>query len=248
MIVDVHAHLGVDRVFDEVRTEEEIIETMEANGVDATIVQNMMGTIDMECIREDHDRIYNLVRKYPGKIFGMANLNPHIKKENYISELTRCVEELGFVGVKLQPFAHGCNPLSADGRMVWETASKLGIPIMVHTGPGIPFALPALVIPRAKEFPEVKVVLAHSGMIMMAGEAMLAASECPNVYLETSWSAAHHIEHFVHHFGANRVMFAGDEASNVAVEIAKYRSLKLNGEQLEYCLAKTAIEVFKLDF
>lgn len=246
MIIDVHAHLGVDRVFEEVRNEEEITGVMEANGVDVTIVQPMFGTIDTECIRGDHDRIYNLTRKNPKRIFGMASVNPHIKKEFYKSELKRCVNELGFVGVKLHTLAHACSPLSQDGKLVWETASELGIPVMVHTGAGIPFSIPSAVIPRAKEFPDVKVVLAHSGMLILADEAVIAASECPNVYLETSWTPVHVIDKFIQLFGAGRVMFAGDEASNVPVEIAKYRSMKLSEEQLEFCLSKTAAGVFDI--
>jgi predicted TIM-barrel fold metal-dependent hydrolase len=85
-------------------------------------------------------------------------------------------------------------------------------------------------------------------MISFAGEAFLAAQECPNVYLETSWTAAHHIEHFVELYGADRVMFAGDEASNVPIELAKYRSLKLSPDDLETCLWKTANQVFRLNF
>lgn len=247
MIVDAHVHLGIDRVFDEVRTEEEILESMEKNGVDASVVQTMAGTIDIECIREDHDRIYSFSKNGKKKIFGMASHNPHIKKEHYIDELKRCVEELGFVGVKLHAFAHACNPLSKDGRMVWETAGKLEIPVMVHTGPGIPFSLPAMVIPRAKEFPEVTVVLAHSGLVTTAGEAMIAASESRNVILETSWTAAHHIEHFVEKFGSSRVMFASDEIANLPVEIAKYDSLPLSEDNKRQCMAGTARNVFKLE-
>jgi uncharacterized protein len=246
MIVDAHVHLGIDRVFDEVRTEEEILESMEKNGVDVSVVQTMAGTIDIEDIRRDHDRIYSFSKNGDKKIFGMASHNPHIRKEYYVNELKRCIEELGFVGVKLHAFAHACNPLSKDGGMIWETAGKLDIPVMVHTGPGIPFSLPAMVIPRAKEFPEITVILAHSGLVTTAGEAMIAASESKNVILETSWTAAHHIEHFVKKFGSSRVMFASDEITNLPVEIAKYDSLPLSKDDKQQCMSETAKDVFKL--
>lgn len=64
MVIDVHAHLGLDRVFDEIRTEDELIASMAKNHVDATIVQNMTGTIDMESIRADNDRIFRFSLKY----------------------------------------------------------------------------------------------------------------------------------------------------------------------------------------
>lgn len=246
MIIDVHAHLGTDRVFDEVRDEDDIIKVMEENHVDVTIVQPMFGTIDIKEIRELHNRINKFSQTYPRKIFGMVSMTPLIHEADYYNEAKRCVKELGFVGIKLHPAAHSVSPTSKLGEMVWKVCSELDVPLMVHTGAGVPFALPANVIGRCKQYKNVQCILAHSGMISFAGEAILAAQECPNVILETSWTAAHHIEHFVEMFGANRVMFAGDEGSNLVVELAKYHSLNLSPQDLECCLWKTANHVFKL--
>ena len=58
---------------------------------------------------------------------------------------------------------------------------------MVHTGPGIPFALPALCIPAARKYPDLKIVLAHAGFAVFTAEAQVAATVCDNLYLETSW-------------------------------------------------------------
>jgi predicted TIM-barrel fold metal-dependent hydrolase len=246
MIIDVHTHVGECRVFDEERSESDILSQMDKNGVDISIVQPMFGQIDMESFRASHDRIYRMTKDNPGKIYGMVSINPHIKVSDFKDEVARCVNELGFVGIKLHPAAHACSPDSRDGFMLVETAAKLNIPVMIHTGAGIPAALPSNIIPAAKKFPEVKFVIAHCGMIIGSGEALLAANECPNVYLETSWTVPHHIENYIAKIGAERVMFASDECLNVAAELAKYRSLQLKPKQLEYCLAKTAASVFKL--
>lgn len=245
-VIDVHVHLGVDRVFDEVRTEDEIITAMDKHSIDASIVQNMLGTIDLAEIKKDNERIYRFSKKYRNRIFGLASVNPHIKKQNYKDEIKRCIEEFGFKGIKLHTFAHACSPMSEDGEMVWTMADSLSVPVMVHTGPGIPFALPSQVIPRAKQFPNVDVVLAHSGLVMMAGDAMIAASLAPNIYLETSWTAPHHIEMFLEKFGSEKVLFASDELTNLPVEIAKYQSLFLQGTDKENCMGGTAERVFKL--
>jgi len=246
MIIDVHTHLGEDRVFDEEQNEDEILSYMDKNGVDVSIVQPMFGTIDMESFRNIHDRIYRMAKSNPGKIYGLASVNPHIKVDDFKSEVARCVHELGFVGIKLHPAAHACSPNSRDGFMLVETAAKLNIPVMIHTGAGIPAALPANVIPVARRFPEVKFVLAHSGMIIGASEALIAAVECPNVYLETSWTIPSNIEQYVAEIGAERVLFASDLRLNIAAELAKYRSLRLTREQLDYCLGRTAAAVFNL--
>jgi len=246
MIIDPHAHLGTDRVFDEVRDESDIIQKMDKHGVDITIVQPMFGAVYLEDIKAIHDRIYAFSQNYPGRIYGLASMTPLIHESDYADEAKRCVDELGFVGIKLHPGAHSVSPTSKLGGMVFKVCSDLKVPLMVHTGAGVPAALPANVIGKCKEYKDVTCILAHSGMISFAGEAILAAKECPNVILETSWTAAHHIEHFVDHFGADRVMFAGDEGTNLVVELAKFESLRLTHEEKEWCQWKTANKVFNL--
>jgi hypothetical protein len=248
MIIDVHAHLGTDYVFDEVRDEAEILRAMDENGIDVTIVQPMFGTIDLPGIKALHDRIYRFTQDHPRKIFGMISMTPLLHEGDFFDEAKRCKEELGFVGLKIHPGVHPVNPMGKRGKMVWKVCSELDLPLMVHTGSGVPFALPTNVIPNCKQYPDLTVILAHSGMITFAGGAILAAQECPNVILDTSWTAAHHIEHFVEMFGADRVMFAGDESANVPVEVGKYQSLHLSEDEMAWCLWKTANKVYKLGF
>ena len=246
MIVDSHAHLGVDRVFDEVRDEVEILTTMDGNGVSATVLQSMFGHIERDEIMEGHDRIHRFSKEQPGRIFGMITMTPYLRETVFYDEAKRCVEQLGFVGMKLHPMAMAVSPMSKAGELMWQVCDDLGIPIMVHTGAGIPMAAPSLCIPMAKKYPNVPCVLGHCGMITLFAEAVVAALECENIYLETSWTAAHHIRELVETFGAQRVLFGGDESSNVAVELAKYRTLALSAEERESCLWKTANHVFQL--
>ena len=248
MIIDAHAHLGIDLVFEEVRTEAEIMAAMDANKVDATILQGMYGHIYLDEIKENHDRIARLAEQNPRRIFGMVTMIPYLHDADFYNEAKRCVKELGFVGMKLHPMAFGCSPGNARAGMMWKICEELGIPIMVHTGAGAPLSMPSQVIRRCKQFPKVPCVLAHSGMLIHADEAFLAAHECPNVYLETSWTAPHHIVHAIKTFGAERILFAADEISNVTTEIAKYHSLPVSDAQREQCLWRTANSVFQLGF
>jgi predicted TIM-barrel fold metal-dependent hydrolase len=132
--------------------------------------------------------------------------------------------------------------------MMWRICDELKIPMMVHTGAGAPLSVPSMVIRRCKQFPHVSCAIAHSGMLIYADEAFLAAHECPNVYLETSWTAPHHIMHAIKTFGAERILFAADEIANVATEIAKYNSLPISDSEREQCFWRTANTVFKLGF
>ena len=248
MIIDAHAHLGIDLVFEEVRTEEEIITAMDANKIDATILQGMYGHVYLDEIQDNHNRISTLAKQHPGRIFGMVTMTPYLHDGDFYNEAKRCVRELGFVGMKLHPMAFGCSPGNVRAEMMWKVCEELNIPIMVHTGAGAPLSLPSQVIRRCKQFPHIPCVLAHSGMLIYADEAFLAAHECPNVFIETSWTAPHHILHAIRTFGANRVLFAGDEITNVAAEIGKYNSLPISDDDREQCFWRTANTVFKLGF
>ena len=245
MIIDTHTHLGYDYVFEEDFTFNELLTSMEKNRVDISIVQP--GTVlDLKTVVEQHNAIADLARKMPGRIFGMANPNPHLPKDDYRGELERCVRDLGFVGVKMQTLGHGVDPGKSVGRRVFEVALDLKVPVMVHTGTGIPRSLPSALIPVAKDLPDLEIILAHCGGSMFASEAILAAQLCSSVHLETSWLPGFTIRRICRTLGADRVMFGSDHGDNVAAELTKFRTIGLTDEELEWCLGKTAAKVFMI--
>ncbi len=242
-VVDAHAHLGGCCVFDNNTTEEELVFRMEESGIDATIVQPYPGAKEAAKV---HDRIAEMCAKHPGRFFGMVSLSPHGDHDAYRREVERCVKDLDFVGLKLHTIGHGVDPLSKDGDLVFATGHDLGIPVMVHTGPGIPFALPALCIPAARKYPGLKIILAHAGWSIFSAEAQVAASVCGNLYLETSWCLGEHIRWMISTIGPERVMLGADLPSNVPVELAKYKALNLEPDVYAQVIGGTAIEVFNL--
>jgi predicted TIM-barrel fold metal-dependent hydrolase len=242
-IVDAHAHLDKCHVFGLNNEEGDLIRCMDENGIDATIVQPYPGARDAV---ETHDQIAELCHKYPGRFYGLASLTPHQDHDAYRREVERCVKQLKFVGVKIHTIGHSVNPLSEDADFVFQTASELGIPVMVHTGPGVPFALPALCIPPARKYPSLKIVLAHAGFAVFSAEAQVAASECSNLYLETSWCIVDDIEWMISTIGSKRVMMGSDLIRNIPVEVAKYKALDLKPDVWAQVMGQTAIDVFRL--
>jgi predicted TIM-barrel fold metal-dependent hydrolase len=138
------------------------------------------------------------------------------------------------------------SPVLEVSDVVFKTAAVLGVPVMVHTGTGAPFALPSLLIRRARQFPELKIVLAHAGFAIYSEEAIVAAEVCENIYLEPTWCIAGDIRKMIRMLGPERVMFGGDLPSNVPVELTKYRTLDLTDNEREWCLHRTAAFVFDL--
>ena len=244
MIVNAHAHIGESRVFDHVFPEQELIDGMDKYGIDVSIVQPLIGP---KSYREYHDAIADAASRYPGRIAGMTAFSPHIDREEYFAEVERCVKELGFVGIKLHPFEMAVDPLSEDGRVAFEAASDFGVPLMVHTGVGSPFAGPAKLIPRAREFPHLPIIMAHAGLIVYTHEAMVAAEMCQNLYFEPSWCSYYLVQEMIEKFGSQRVMTGGDHILNYPLEKLKVELLELDEEDHKNVMGETARSVFKLD-
>jgi hypothetical protein len=245
MIVDAHAHLGYDGIFDDDFTEADLVESQVRNGIDLTLVQP--GTEhDLPGIKRQHDAIADLIARHPGRFRGIANPNPHLPGTAYETEVERCVKELGFVGIKLHPFAHAVNPLGRHGRRVFGLAEALRVPVMVHTGAGIPWAAPSLLAPIADAHPGLRIILAHAGGSMLSGEAGLLAARYSNVFLEPSWVGGFQVRSWVRELGACRVMFGSDHADNAETEMTKFRSAGLSQDELGWALGGTAAAVFAL--
>jgi uncharacterized protein len=242
-IVDAHVHLGACRVFGRDQSADDVIGSMDLHDVGLSIVQPYPGAPDAARV---HDDIAALRETSGGRVVGLASLNPHRDANEYFTEIKRCVTELGFVGVKLHTIGHALDPGSQDATTVFTTARELGIPVMVHTGPGLPFADPALLLPRALAFPEVQIVFAHAGHGIVTGNAIAVAEVCDNVILETSWCRPGDIGVMIQRLGPDRVMFGTDSPSNVSTELAKYGSLGLDDAALTMVMGGTARRLFNL--
>ncbi|MDF2721600.1 MAG: amidohydrolase [Paenibacillus sp.] len=245
MIVDVHAHLGWDQVFDEMFTKEEQLAKHREYGISRTILQPA-SCHDLDTVCSQHDSIAAVCKAYKGMFYGMANPNPHLPDKDYEAEVRRCVEQLGFIGIKMHTFAHAVNPNGSAGRKVLELARKLNVPVMVHTGAGIPFANPSQLLTAAERYPDVNIVLAHCGMMIMAGETQLAMSRCANLYADITWTAGFHLLHWVKELGAHRFLFGTDHADNTGTELAKVRTCGLSAAEQEWVLYKSACKLYSM--
>ncbi len=242
-IVDAHMHLGEDLMFLTDDSEDVVLNAMDANGIAAQILQPGIVSRDQ---KKAHQRIKRFADAHPGRAFGLACFNPLMDDAEYVSLVRWTVKELGFKGVKLHPNAFCMSPSHPAAEKLFRVAGELDIAVMIHTGNGLPNALPSLCIPVARKYPKVRIVLAHAGGGTFGADAIVAAKECPNIFLETSWVTVYDLRAMVETLGARRVMFGSDLIANIPVELAKYRAIGLSESDLEWCLAKTAEAVFRL--
>ena len=86
-----------------------------------------------------NELIYRITQLYPNNFVGVAQLpqSPGVAPANCIPEIERCINELGFVGVNLNPDPTGgywTDPPLGDRFWypVYETMCELDIPAMIH--------------------------------------------------------------------------------------------------------------------
>jgi 4-oxalmesaconate hydratase len=89
--------------------------------------------------RVSNDLIYRLTKLYPKNFIGVCQLpqSPGVEPKTCIAELTRCVEELGFVGCNLNPDPSGGywkDPALTDRWWypLYEKMVELDVPAMIH--------------------------------------------------------------------------------------------------------------------
>jgi predicted TIM-barrel fold metal-dependent hydrolase len=242
-IFDAHAHLGESQTSGNRTIEDELVSSFEKSGVGGALILPYPINPDATAA---HDLVADFCTRRGPTFVGGACLNPSLPEDEFVSEIERCVQDLEFRAIKFHPMSFSMSPLYARCRIVFEMADELRVPVIIHTGRGVPFALPSLAIPRAQEFPDLPIILGHAGYQMYSDEALIAAQVCPNIYLETSWCAAEQIRKFIRTLGPERVMMGSDSLLNLPVELAKYHAIGLSKPELEQCLTGTACRLFRV--
>src|SRR6478672_2962988 len=225
-IYDAHAHLGVARHSGRRQTPDDLLGTMDDIGIDRALLIPFPVVDDY---RTAHDGIAAAMRAYPDRFSGAACIDPFVPEEEFRAEVRRCAQDLGFRALKLQPQYQALNPVSSRSDFLFAIAREQKLAVVVHTGAGAPFALPSLYIMPARKFPDLPIVLGHSGGGLYALEAIVAAAVCPNIFVELSSLMPHHIGEVLAHVPAGRLMIGSDLPESAATEIGKIFSLEITG-------------------
>jgi uncharacterized protein len=169
-----------------------LLRDMDEAGIDKTVILPLdQGFIFQEkefTFRDFNDLAGGYLKKAPDRIIAFAGIDPR-RGPNGVDELKRCVEEMGFTGLKLWTVA-GFAPDDVSYYALYEMAARLGINILVHTGMGpsdtyLWSCQPLRVDRIAVDFREINFIMAHAGNPWV-DEALTVALKNPNVYLDIS--------------------------------------------------------------
>ncbi len=131
-------------------------------------------------------------------------------------------EEYNVCMLKLHPSMHNYylpsyRPHPGDARKkiiypVFELAQELDVPVMIHMGES-PYSIPAQIAPVAGAFPDVPIIVAHSGANNIpsnAFDAILLGCNHDNVFLGTSWVQMPELIEMYHALGPNKIVYESD--------------------------------------
>ena len=198
----------------------------------------------VEDYRREHDEIGDAVRTHPDRFAGAACLSPFVPEREYRNEVRRCRETFGFRALKFQPQYQGLNPLSERSSFLFETALENSLVLVCHTGAGAPFALPSLFIHPARRYPDLQIVLGHAGGGIYSLEAAVAATVCPNIFVEVSTLTPHAVLELLKYVGSDRLMAGSDLPESVEAEIGKIETLPVEDEHKRAILWDTPARLF----
>jgi predicted TIM-barrel fold metal-dependent hydrolase len=180
------------------------------------------------------------------------------KPMDAVRELRRCVNQLGFIGLRVIPWLWEAPPTDRRYYPLYAECVELRVPFCTqvgHTGPMRPSEMgrPIPYIDQvALDFPELVIVCGHIGY-PWTEEMVAVARKHENVYIDTSaYTAKRYPPELVRYMrsrgGRRKVMFGSNYpmiAPNVALE--ELDGLGLDDETRELFLEGNARRVFDLD-
>ncbi|WP_338932827.1 amidohydrolase family protein [Streptomyces netropsis] len=168
--------------------EAKLIAEMDAAGVDRAFLL-AFDVRRVEGFSVPNEFVAELCARHPDRFIGFASVDA--ATPGAADRLRHAITELGLSGLKTAPCYLRMSPADPRWYDVYETARELGIPVLVHTGytpaknaDGRYFS-PLLLEPVARDFPDLKIILAHLGT-PWTGPCVELLARHPNLYADLS--------------------------------------------------------------
>jgi len=203
-----------------------------------------------------NDEVAGWVEAHPDRFAGVAAVNV-ARPMDAVRELRRCVEELGFVALRVIPWLWEAAPTDRRYYPLYAACVDLGVPFCVqvgHTGPLRPSETgrPIPYIDQvALDFPELVIVCGHIGY-PWTEEMVAVARKHENVFIDTSaYTAKRYPPELVGYLrsrgGRRKVMFGSNHPMIApAKALEDLDALELDTETRDLFLAGNARRVFGL--
>lgn len=201
-----------------------------------------------------NDEVAGFVAQAPQRLVGIGSVD--ISRPGQVrAEVRRCVEELGFKGIRVLPWLWKLAPTDRLFYPLYAACCEFGVPFATqigHTGPLMPSepGRPLHLDQVALDFPELVIVGGHIGY-PWTDEAIAVATKHENLYIDTSaytcerYPAA--LVEFMRGHGRHKVLFGSNYPMiTPAKALAGLDALALDSETRELFLADNCRRVYRL--
>jgi predicted TIM-barrel fold metal-dependent hydrolase len=232
---------------------EDTLAAMDAAGVELALLAAWYGPAGALI---DNDEVAAVVARAPARFRGVASVDLR-DPMGAVREIRRCVQELGFVAVRVVPWLWDLPPDDRRYYPVYVACVELDVPFCTqigHTGPLCP-SEPGRPIPYLDrvllEFPELTVVGGHVGFPWV-NEVISLATKYPRFFVDTSAYALHRLPPelvaYMRGHGRRRVLFGTNwPMLSPARCLERLDALGLDDEATRLFLRDNARRVFRLD-
>ena len=189
------------------------------------------------------------------KLIPFCNINP-LKEKDPVWKLRECVEK-GFKGLKLYPTYQFFNMNDPVLYPLYELAQEIGMPVSYHTGISVfkgsrvKYGEPIHIDDVAVDFPDLKIIMAHSGRGTWYEQAALMAKLHKNVYMEISGLPARKLLTYFPDLERlqDKVVYGSDwpEITNIKKSIDTIKGLPISEEAKEKILGGNAKRLLGID-
>lgn len=210
--IDFHAHIFPEKIADKALeklaaisgitpctngTLDDTIRQMDASGIDRFVCLNIATAPGQETTI--NNVAAEVTKKYENRIVSLGSV--HYRSENVLAELER-IKNLGIPGIKLHP---DYQEFMIDDKAlypIYDRCAELGLFIVFHAGwdcysPSLIHAVPEASAAIAKDFPALKMVLAHLGGLKLWDDVERYLTGLENVYMDTAICATYGLDpHF----------------------------------------------------
>ncbi len=210
-IIDLHAHLGPYANMHIAASEaSDIVRNMDLCGIDKAVISTTMG-FDTD-IALGNTMMLQALDSFPHRLYGACSVNGNYP-ELSLEELERTFSRPDVVMVKIHPINTKCRLDDRRMNKIYDFASARKLFVLVHTWlDNDPYGNQDLFAQVARDHPEIRWVMGHSGGPYGSVHAVELARDVPNIYLDITLSMcpARQIEFFVREVGSERVLFGTD--------------------------------------
>lgn len=254
MIIDAHCHLGRSPQFEQpdvsVAT---MLRIMDRLGIQRAIAAplSLLSGYDEAGWQEGLDAH----RESGARILLYTVFDP--TRPESLAFVRRTAEEPAVVGIKIHPAFHLCPADDERYRPVWEFAAARRLPMLTHSwcvsdyNPTQKFAQPALFARYASEFPQVPLILGHSGGRYEGHLAAVAlAHDLANVYLDLAGDcySLGLVEYLVAEVGAERILFGSDLTwIDPRTQLGMVLDAEISSSQKARILRENALRLFRME-